>query len=186
MDPSLIGDLTVHSTQPGFEPERRDRAMDYVGLECACGGRCFHLSGWPRVASGPGSYFWRSVTRVFREARLAIQDGEPVESPFWLPVFACCDACGRESTLLDAAVVVGRMPPARRSEPRESYRCRVCRRGAVSIAVGQAADAEHAARADFEVLARCERCFRQARVSWSEGGRPTDQEIRLDLLYGRR
>jgi hypothetical protein len=35
-----------------------------------------------------------------------------------------------------------------------------------------------------EVVSRCDRCHRQARVAWSDGRR-SEQEIRLDLLYGR-
>jgi len=160
--------------------------MTYVGLGCPCGSERFHVSGWPRVASGRGSFFWRTVSRVWRAARLPMQDGEPVESPFWLPVFARCDRCGEESVLLDWADGVGLMFAGRRDEPRESYRCRVCRRGSVELVVGDAADPDRASRVDFEVIARCASCRRQARIAWSEGGRPSDQEVRLDLLYGRR
>ena len=36
-----------------------------------------------------------------------------------------------------------------------------------------------------ELLIRCATCRRQARVAWSDA-RPSEQEVRLDLLYGRR
>lgn len=186
MEPTLLGHLKIAPAVAAFAPERRDAAMEYVGLECPCGSTLFHLSGWPRVASGGGSFFWRSVARVWREARLPMQDGEPAESPFFLPLFARCDRCLLESVLLDGPLVVGRWPAAQRAEPRESYRCRACRRGSVELVVGQAADPIRASRADFEVVARCAACRRQARVAWSEGGRPSAQEIRLDQLYGRR
>lgn len=186
MDPSLVGDLRVDPSLATFAPERRDREMTYVGLGCPCGSPHFHLSGWPRIATGRGGFFWRTVSRVWREARLPMQNGEPVESPFWLPVFARCDRCAREVALLDGAAVLGQLGAARRDEPRESYRCRVCRRGTVELVLGCAADPADAARADFEVVARCRSCERQARVAWSEGGRPSEQELRLDHLYGRR
>ena len=70
-------------------------------------------------------------------------------------------------------------------EPRESYRCRVCRRGSVEVVVGEARDARSEIRADHDIVARCFSCHRQARIAWSEG-RPSAQEVRLDMLYGRR
>jgi len=186
VESALFGHLKIDPSLPAFAPERRDAAMEYIGLACPCGGSAFHLSGWPRVASGGGSFFWRSVARVWREARLPMQDGEPAESPFFLPLFARCDGCLLESVLLDGPLVVGQWPLEQRSEPRESLRCRACRRGSVEIVVGQAADPAYASRVDFEVVVRCVSCLRQARVAWSDGGRPSEQEIRLDQLYGRR
>jgi len=186
MDPSPLGHLTTDPTLSSFSPERRDEEMTHVGLGCPCGSDRFHLSGWPRIATGRGGFFWRTVSRVWREARLPLQEGEPAESPFWLPVFARCDRCTLESVLLDGVGGGGQMSAARRDEPRESYRCRVCRRGTVGLVVGHAADPVQVMRVDFEVIARCSSCQRQARVAWSEGGRPSDQEVRLDLLYGRR
>lgn len=186
VDPCSLGEFNTDPSSTTFSPDRRDAQMTYVGLACRCDSVRFHLSGWPRVASGRGGFFWRTVTRVWREARLPMLDGEPAESPFWLPVFARCDRCSREAVLLDGAGVVGQMSDARRDEPRESYRCRVCRRGSVELAVGYAAHPEYRSRVDFEVVTRCRGCHRQARVAWSEGGRPSDQEVRLDRLYGRR
>ena len=186
MDPSLLGNLEPDPSLPHFSPENWSEGMAYVGLRCSCGNASFHLSGWPRVVTGPGGFFWRTVSRVFREARLPMQDGEMAESPFWLPVFARCDRCSREGVLLDGEFVVGKMPGSRTQEPRESYRCRVCRRGSVELVLGEAADPDRVLRADFEVVARCCSCKRQARIAWSEGGRPSAQEVRLDHLYGRR
>ena len=114
-----------------------------------------------------------------------MQAGEPVESPFWLPVFVRCEACGVEETLLDGEPVVVRMPEARRKEPREAYRCRVCRRGLVELAVGEASDPHSPKRADYEIVAHCSSCHRQGRIAWSRG-LPSEQEVRLDVLYGRR
>jgi uncharacterized protein with PIN domain len=114
-----------------------------------------------------------------------MEDGEPVESPFWLPLSVSCDRCGSEQALLDGPSVLGRMPEGRRGEPRESYRCRACRRGSVELVVGEAGGSERGSVSFFEVVTRCARCRREARVAWSDG-RPTEQEVRLDQLYGRR
>ncbi len=168
-----------------FAPERPGRDMRYAGLVCRCGDRVFHLAGWPKLATGRGGFFWRSFSRVFREARVVTEAGEPVESPYWLPLFATCDRCGRVTAIFDDARVADRLAPARRAEPRESYRCRVCRRGAVAIVVGHASDPLERDRMDCEVVVRCARCLRQARVAWAVG-RASEQEARLDALYGRR
>ena len=114
-----------------------------------------------------------------------MQAGELVDSPFWLPVSVCCEACGREEILLDGETVVVRLPEGRRNEPREAYRCRVCRRGIVELAVGEAPDSHFPKRADYEIVAHCSSCHRQARIAWSRG-LPNEQEVRLDVLYGRR
>ena len=159
--------------------------MVYYALTCRCGHGVFRVSGWPRITTGRGNLFWRSVTRVFRETRQPMENGEPLESPFFLPIFARCDQCGRDARLLDGEVVVGRLGPEGQREPRESFRCRVCRRGRMELAVGEASDAVDPGRADFELVARCHACARESRVAWSEG-RPSEQEVRLDLLYGRR
>lgn len=112
-------------------------------------------------------------------------DGELTESPFWLPIVATCFDCGREARILDDEVVVGRLDAIGRREPREGLRCRVCRRGQMELAIGEARDPADGMRADFEVVARCRACLREHRVAWSDG-RPSEQEVRLDLLYGRR
>ena len=87
--------------------------------------------------------------------------------------------------LLDGADVAGRIPEAMRGEPIESVRCRLCRRGSVELVLGVARDAMSRDRVAVELRARCGACRRQSKVAWSDA-RPTDQEVRLDLLYGRR
>jgi len=174
---------------PVFTPDRRDAGMEYRGLHCLCGEVVFRISGWPRVISGKGGFFWRTLARVWREARMATEDGEPIESPFWLPLFTRCRRCDTEEAILDGDSEIGHMPLARRREPRESYRCRACRRSEVELVVGSTGGlrldgglSEHAA---VEVVARCHRCRRQARVAFFDG-RPSSRQVRLDLLYGRR
>lgn len=185
MEPTLAGQLAQDPSLSRFVPDEARPEMSYVGLRCRCDGTRFRVIGWPRVATAGGSFFWRSLARVWREARATTEEGEPSESPFWLPLFVRCEGCGLESTLLDGDAVAGALPVERRGEPRESYRCRVCRRGVVELVVGEAHDARRPERADYEVLVCCSRCTRQARVAWSEG-RPSAREVRLDLLYGRR
>jgi hypothetical protein len=159
--------------------------MVYVGLACGCGGCAFRVTGWPQVAMGGGGFFWRSVMRVFREARLPMEEGDLAESPLWLPVtVGCCD-CEREALVFEGEGVVGRLPVERHDEPREALRCRVCRRGFFELVAGEAADLGAAARVDLELVARCRACHRENRVAWSIG-RPSAQEVSLDLLYGRR
>jgi hypothetical protein len=193
VNPDLVGQLHIDVSLDVFSPEKPDDSLVYAGLRCRCGHGVFHLSGWPRVATGEGGYFWRSVSRVWREARVVMKDGEPVESPFWLPLRARCERCGEESVLFEHDSVAGRLPEEAQSDPRESYRCRLCRRGAVALVVGCAEERETSAVTGtgtrvgvaVEVVTRCDRCHRQARVAWSDG-RPTHQQVRLDLLYGRR
>ena len=174
---------------PVFAPERPDREMAYCALRCPCGGEVFRLTGWPRLASGRGGFFWRSVTRVWREARLTTRDGELVDSPFWLPISTCCHGCGREETLFDGERMPECVTAAERAEPREAVRCRVCRRGQMELVVGvdrAAAEGERVAHPSaVEVVSRCHSCHRQARIAWSDARR-SKQEIQLDLLYGRR
>jgi len=130
-----------------------------------------------------------------------MEAGEPLESPFWLPVFARCDVCGREAVVLDAAGLAGRMPLDTRGEPRESARCRACRRGSFALVVGATGhEGEHEDPRDreqavepgvgpasvaVELVMQCAACRRQARIAWSDA-RPSEQDVRLDLLYGRR
>ena len=185
MDRELIGDFETDPNGPAFSPERRDPAMDYGAIRCPCGGGVFRLAGWPRAVSGSGGFFWRSLTRVWREARMAVENGELVESPFRLPLFARCARCDRERTLLDDERVVGRVEAEGRGEPRESVRCRACRRGAFELVVGQARESAPPAPPAVEVVVRCGSCRRQARLAWSDDV-PSEQQRRLDLLYGRR
>lgn len=194
-------------------PARRDDGMAYRWLRCTCGSDGFRVAGWPQIADGAGSYFWRAVSRVWREARQPQQDGEPVESPFAFPLSLECAACGRSGELLAGRDGEDLHAPGAKAQPREAYRCRVCRRAVVAIVVGTAvestleADAEaFRTRADragpnagdgdtrgsgseaplaVDVFARCQTCRREARIAWSDR-RPTAQEVQLDLLYGRR
>ena len=122
---------------------------------------------------------------VVRDLSLRVEEGELLEAPFWLPLRVCCERCDGEAVLLDGDAVVDRLSEEGRKEPLESYRCRVCRRGRVGLLVGAAVDAKTPARADFVVVARCRACARESRVAWSRG-RPSEQEIELDVLYGRR
>jgi hypothetical protein len=184
-------------SEPVFSPDRREVGMEYSSLRCRCGECVFLISGWPRAISGNGGFFWRTLTRVWREARIPMLDGEPVESPFWLPLFTRCRRCDQEQVLFDGTSTSGHMAPARRQEPKESYRCRVCRRSGVELVVGvslgkrvedepvASCDGVPDGRRAFEIVTRCHRCRRQARVAFFDG-RPSNQEIRLDLLYGRR
>ncbi len=188
----LFGIWTCDPGFRGFSPERRDPEMDYRALRCPCGSRSLRVSGWPRLAGGPGGQFWRTLARVWREARQTQQDGEPPESPFWLPLWLRCDACGREDRVLESPALVGRQGPEAQLEPREAYRCRICRRGSVEVVVGVAGfDVTESTRANVgdqgavEVITYCLTCHRQARIAWSDG-RPSSQELQLDHLYGRR
>ncbi len=162
-----------------------DLVLDPSSPVCGCGGVGFHVYGWPRIALGRGGFFWRSVTRVWREARLPLEDGEPTESPFLPPLFVRCVRCEREAALLDDPRVRDAMPETARREPRESLRCRACRRGRFALSAGFAEDAADATRIDVEIVSRCLACEREGRIAWSHA-RPSEQEVRLDLLYGRR
>jgi hypothetical protein len=189
VDRDLFRNFETDPSLPVFAPKRPDREMAYYALRCPCGIEVFRLTGWPRIVSGRGSFFWRSVARVWREARLPMQDGEAVASPFWLPISTCCHGCGREETLFDGERMAGRMALSERAEPRESIRCRVCRRGLVELVVGiaraAALDERVGSPSAVEIVSRCHGCHRQARIAWSDLRR-SEQEIRLDLLYGRR
>jgi hypothetical protein len=185
----LLGNFETEPSLSVFAPERPDREMDYFALRCPCGVEVFRLTGWPRIISGRGGFFWRSMTRVWREARLPILDAELIASPFWLPISTCCHGCGREEKLFDGERVVGRMAPGERAEPKESVRCRICRRTPVELVVGVTRDVALGERAGsssaVEVVLHCHSCHRQARIAWSNSRR-SKQEIQLDLLYGRR
>ena len=185
MAPDFFGALEMKDASPPAKSARGDEALSWSELVCACGTEAFRITGWPRITTGRGGLFWRSVMRVFRETRQPMEEGELLESPFWLPLRARCDRCEREAVLLDHDVVAGRLPEEGRREPLESYRCRVCRRGRMGLLVGSVADAMEPDRADFVVVVRCRACERESRVAWSRG-RPSEQEVQLDVLYGRR
>lgn len=176
-------ETAIHAT--GFVPVDGIEGVDYRPLHCACGGRVFRVSGSPRVAAGSGGFFWRSVTRVWREARELAGEGEPHASAFPLPIETECDACGRRALLPEEGASRSGAPPAGSGRPREAYRCRDCRRGRVELATGLAPVAPDGASQVVDVVARCVRCRREAHLAASDEC-PTDQQRRLDLLYGRR
>jgi hypothetical protein len=170
--------------------------MKYWGLRCPCGASGFRVSGRPQVASGSGSYFWRSLTRVWREARQITHDGEPLESPFALPLALECAACGRREDIFSGTDREASGARASDPQPREAYRCRVCRRAVVELVIGvvgreasidepRGHSTQHPSDGAAEVVARCQACEREARIAWSDH-RPTHQEVQLDVLYGRR
>jgi len=188
VDRELVGNFTmIEAAAAPFEFER-GAGWESALLECACGGDAFRLIGWPRAAVGSGGVLWRTFARVFREVRAAMEPPARGESPYLLPLFAACEACGREAGLFDRDAVAGRLAQELRHLPRESLRCRACRRGAFTIGVAVGGAAEGALPRDgkaVEVRARCVACHRTARVAWSDA-RPSAQAQRLDLLYGRR
>jgi len=185
VDPRLVDDLETRPSAPRDRDALGADSFEWAALRCPCGSDAFRLTGWPRITTGRGSLFWRSVTRVFRETRQPMEEGELLEAPFWLPVRASCAACDRRATLLDDARVLDRLAEDGRDEPLESYRCRVCRRSRMQLVMGEGVDAAAPDRVDHVVVARCAACERESRVAWSRG-RPSDQEVTLDLLYGRR
>jgi hypothetical protein len=168
--------------------------MRYAALLCPCGGGLFRLAGRARLAfEGPGGFFWRTLRRIWAEARQPMESGEPVESPFLLPLEVECNRCDRRAPLFEGLANGGSMPPPESKTPREAYRCRSCRRGRVALVVGVTTASEEGFPVDVErdevqaveLFARCHACRRQTRVAWADG-RPSDQQARLDLLYGRR
>lgn len=132
----LLGDWIADPARIPFALEYPEPAMHYAGLGCVCGGRVFRLHGWPRSVVGRGGYLWRSLVRVWREARLPMTGEEPGQSPFLLPIFLDCEHCDRSAPLFDEPGLPDRIESEARSQPRESYRCRACRRGRVTLAVG--------------------------------------------------
>lgn len=197
MEPEYFGALKTDAQLLTFAPEGREAAMRYASLQCGCGGFRFRLSGWLTVSTGKGTFFWRSLTRVWREARQAMSDGSPVHSPFKLPIFVRCEACERVDSIFDDEALIERLPMNDRGDPRESLRCRVCGRGGFELVVGvsgvscgvgvggvEGEESDDSLRA-VEVISSCHRCHRQERIAWSRSAL-SDQEIRLDHLYGRR
>jgi hypothetical protein len=182
---SLFDDLVLDPSSPVFVPVRSNVDLRYAGVLCRCGDSRFQVQGWPRLALGRGGFFWRSVTRVWREARLPIEHGEPTESPFLPPLFVRCMGCGHDAAVLDDPRVRDAMPSTARGEPKESLRCRSCRRGRFFLSAGFAEDPADVNRLDIEIVARCVACAGEGRIAWSHA-RPSEQEVRLDLLYGRR
>jgi hypothetical protein len=183
--PDPLGILLTEARPLAFVPEVREPAMHYASLSCRCGGNRFRLSGWLTVSAGKGGFFWRSLTRVWREARQSISDGRPNDSPFKLPILVRCDACERAVSILDCEALGEWLPTPERMDPRESLRCRICGRGSFELVVGLDGEGSGPSLRAVEVVSRCHRCHRQECVAWSRSTR-SDQEISLDLLYGRR
>lgn len=185
MDPLLVdGCLALDPVAGPFEALRRP-GWEQARLACPCGGDAFRVIGWPRAAVGRGGSFWRTFGRVFREVRAAMEPPERAESPFFLPLTAVCEGCGREARLFDRDPIPGRLPSEQRTLPREAHRCRVCRRDTFALAVAVCAGEDRRDGAAAEVRAHCRACHHTARLAWSDA-RPSEREQRLDLLYGRR
>lgn len=183
MDRELVGGFRIEASAapPDFE---RGAGWDHVGLACECGRPAFRIVGWPRGGMGPGGILRQTFFRAFREARAALRSGSADEPMFELPLSAACESCGVATVLLDDPRVPGRLPADRRVLPRESYRCRVCRRGVVSIRVACCDGGPPRGGAAVEVHVDCLACRRTARVAAADS-RASEQQQRLDLLYGR-
>lgn len=132
----LLGDWIADTARLPFALEHPGAAMHYAGLSCSCGARVFRLHGWPRSVVGRGGYLWRSLVRVWREARLPMTGDEPGRSPFLLPIFLDCEHCDRSAPLFDEPGLPERIECEARPQPRESHRCRACRQGRMTLAVG--------------------------------------------------
>lgn len=183
MDRELVGGFRSEAATAPFDFER-GAGWDCARLACECGGPSFRIVGWPRSAGGRGGVVWQTFSRAFREARAAFAPNAALEPLFGLPLSATCERCGREGLLLDHERVPGRIPAERRALPRESYRCRVCRRGAVAITVAFSDGQPPRGGAAVEVHVHCIACHRSARIAGSDS-RASEQEQQLDLLYGR-
>ncbi len=183
MDRELVAGFRIETSAAPPDFERRT-GWEHCGLACECGRSAFRVVGWPRGGSGPGGVVWQTFARAFRETRAVLRSGSADEPMFELPLSAACEACGREIVLLDDPRVAGRMPAERRDRPRESYRCRVCRRGAVSIRIACCDGGPPRGGAAFEVHVDCVACRRTARIAAADS-RASEQQQRLDRLYGR-
>ena len=185
MAEEVYGALETDDTLSVFVPDDRNASMQYTGLRCICGGKKFRLSGWLTISSFGEGFFWRSLARVWREVRHSMSGGEGGESHFRLPILTHCGLCDSAAAVLDSPTLVARLADQDRQEPQESLRCRVCGRGHFELVVGVEGSEPNRSMRSVEVIARCHRCHRQERIAWSMGEH-SDQEIKLDLLYGRR
>lgn len=183
MNRELVTGFRIEESAAPSDPERRS-GWEQVGLACECGGSAFRVVGWPRGAAGSGGVLWQTFSRAFRETRAVLQSAVADRPMFELPLSAVCEACGREVSLLDDPCISDRMPADRRDLPRESFRCRVCRRGTVSIRVGCCDGAPPRGGAAFEVRVDCLACRRTALIAAADS-RASEQQQRLDRLYGR-
>lgn len=188
MDRELVAGFRIEppAATPGFD---RRAGWEQVGLACECGRSAFRIVGWPCGGMGPGGMgrggvLWQTFSRAFRETRAVLRNAAADQPMFELPLSATCEACGREIVLLDDPRVPGRMPIEHRRLPRESYRCRVCRRGAVSIGIAFCEGAPPRGGAAVEVHVDCLACRRTARIA-AVDSRASEQQQRLDRLYGR-
>jgi hypothetical protein len=164
--------------------------MDYQTLSCRCGGQEFGVAGVPRYAVGSGGHFVRTLRRAWQEARRSDREEDALGWPFEWPLRLRCESCGGEADF----DLPSRRPvrPGKgeqggqgaRVAPRENYRCRACRRGTMTLCVGIQADPPTDRKA-VVVVAGCCACSREAILSGRDD-RPSEQEIKLDHLYGRR
>ena len=153
----LFDNWNCDSSLPDFSPLRRDSEMRYWAIHCPCGSNSFRVAGWPSISSGAGTLFWRTLARIWREARQTTRDGEPVDSPFALSLLLQCDECDRKEELFAGVDWEALEMPNDPTRPREGYRCRACRRAPVEVVVGVArrgaaspVDAERGSEASFE------------------------------------
>ena len=177
---TLIGATSKFEFETNDDPD-----WERAALACPCGGESFRVVGWPWAAVGPGGAVRRTLGRVLREARAALAVDAALNSLFWLPLSVVCESCGREAKLLDGEALPGRLVASDRSLPRESHRCRVCRRSAFAVAIALAQGSDPRDRAAVEIRGHCVACHRATRIAFFDA-RPGEQERRLDLLYGRR
>ncbi len=183
MDPAFVGDCRLEpaAPPPGFAG---GAGWEHVRVVCDCGGAAFRVIGWPRGEGASGGVLWQTFSRAFREARAAFDPDTASTPMFALPIGAACEACGHERLLLDDARVPGRIAAPERGRPRESYRCRVCRRSAVSIRIASVLGQPPRGGAAVEVHVHCLACHRSARIAGADS-RASEQQQRLDRLYGR-
>lgn len=183
MDREIVGELRIEASPPPPDFEG-GAGWEHVRLACDCGGTAFRVVGWPRGGAGSGSVLWQTFSRAFREARAAFRPDASSAPMFELPIGAICESCGRERLLLDDGRVPGLLCAERRKLPRESYRCRVCRRGAVSLRIAWLDGSPPRGGVAVEVHVHCLACHRTARIAAADS-RASEQQQRLDLLYGR-
>ena len=156
----------------------------HVRVVCECGSGAFRVVGWPRSGAAAGGVFWQTFSRAFREARAAFAPDAESRPLFALPIEATCETCGRERLLLDDARIPDRLSAGARRLPRESFRCRVCRRGAVSLRIASIAGPPPRGGVAVELHVHCLACHRGAPIAAADS-RASEQQQRLDRLYGR-
>ncbi len=108
-----------------------------------------------------------------------------IDSHFLLPVQMRCRICERDEMLFDDTTVPDRTNSVDRGTPLEAYRCRMCYRGLFEVVAGISRSGLSREADAVEVVARCQRCHHQALIA-SSSKQDAQQQVRLDLLYGRR